>query len=163
MKKIILCIILFLITLFSILGIYILNIEDTPITDTSDVNVNLILKENIINNSSWVDITKKDFNAYLNGTYTLTVQKIINSLEEAIPTIFYFSSKDTDEKNPFVVASAFDTSNNIYIYSYDFKTNQYSKKLYSLESLLKNSSAVYIYNKTEVTQWKRYTLLFYHL
>jgi len=109
------------------------------------------LQEKILENSSWIQLTKDDFYGYLNGTYTPAVQAIIESLEEAVPVIFQTSNDKFGkfENYTFIVASAFNTENKIYTYYYNSETNSYIKVLSSLENLLENAHAVYIYKETE--------------
>lgn len=151
MKKLIFSLIIFLIILSSILGIYIYLLSKPSADNTS---ADMVLREDILKNSSWTNITEEDLNGYLNGTYTQTTRKIINSLEEATPVIFCISDTrfDSSENDTFIVASAFNTSNQVYVYYYNKEEQQYAKVLSSFETLLRNSHSVYIYNRLEVTE-----------
>lgn len=147
MKKAAIAILVLLIIIASILGIYLYTTSRPVLTST----VQSDLQGKIKNNSSWLYLKKEDFNGYLNGTYTLSVQTIIESLEEAIPVIFQTSNdRFGDFENcTFIVASAFDTSNKVYIYYYSPEENKYKKTLLPLEALLEDATAAYIYNEME--------------
>lgn len=150
MKKIAILALIFFIIVASIFGIYIFTHNDSTPEYVEDTK----LQEQILNNSSWVYLNKDDLNGYLNGTYTSSVQKIINSLEEAIPVIFQTSTNQFGnlENGSFIIASAFNTSNQVYVYYYDSTTNKYRKKVTSLENVLDDSTAAFIYTGTEVLQ-----------
>ena len=147
MKKIVIFILIMLIIIASIFGFYLYS----AYTSSTSSPENLDLESRILSNSSWIELTEEDFYGYLNGTYTEAVQKIINSLEEAIPVIIHTSNdKFGDNKNGnFIIASAFNTSNQIYTYYYNIATSSYRKTLSSLESLLEDAIRVYIYDETE--------------
>ena len=148
MKKVAVAALILLIIIASIFGSY-LYITSRPEPDNSAHE--LALQEKIKSNSSWIYLKKEDFNGYLNGTYTTSVQTIITSLEEAIPVIFQTCNDKFGkfENSTFIVASAFSASNKVYIYSYNQETNSYKKSLVTLESLLEDAVAAYIYNETE--------------
>ena len=128
MKKLIVLALILLTVIASIFGYYLYSQSKPVITDTG---LDVTLQTQILNNSSWITLTKEDFYGYLNGTYTESVQKIITSLEEAIPVIFQTSNDKFGEfeNYTFMVASAFDSSNNVYIYYYNPEKNSYIKTL----------------------------------
>lgn len=147
MKKIAIIVLIILIIFASIFGIYILTYDNTPSQPVADME----LQTQLLNNSKWIYLTKEDLNGYLNGTYTSNVQKIISSLEEAIPVIFQTTTKQFGglENGSFIVASAFDLKNNVYIYYYSPSENIYKKNATSLANILDDSAAAYIYTGTE--------------
>lgn len=150
MKKIAYLALIFLIIVASIFGLYIHFTYKSPeIQDNSALQT--AMQTNIKNSYTWIDIYKEDLNGYLNGTTTNTVQQIINSLEEATPVIIRTANEkfSGSEDVTFIVASAFDTSNQIYTYIYDASLGKYNKKLYTLESLLEDAISVYMYAETE--------------
>lgn len=148
MKKFIFLTLGIFIVFLSIFGIYLYSFSK-PTSNTE--NINLSQKQKILDNSSWIYLNEEDFFGYLNGTYTEPVQKIITSLEDAIPVIFKTSNDKFGnfENSTFIVASAFDISNKVYVYYYDTESNSYIKNLTSFESLLNHSLAAFIYSKTE--------------
>lgn len=148
MKKLAIFMLIIFIIFASIFGFYLYSSSKEPVYN---LDSSLALQEKILNNSSWIYITEEDFYGYLNGTYTNSVNTIITSLEEATPVIFQTSNdKFGDHKSgTFIVASAFNTSNQVYIYHYNKETNSYQKSLTSLENLLEDANAVFIYNETE--------------
>ena len=148
MKKLAILIVIILMIIVLIFGGY-LYFSSTP--KSIDSPVNSELEEKILAKSSWTYLEKEDFYGYLNGTYTPAVQKIISSLENAVPVIFNTSNDKfaKSENNTFLVASAFNAQNKVYIYHYNVETSKYIKSLVSLENLLEDSNAVYIYDETE--------------
>lgn len=162
MKKIAYLALIFLIIVASIFGIYIHFTYKSP--EVSDnLALQAAIQANIKSTYTWFDIYKKDLNGYLNGTTTNTVEKIIKSLEEATPVIIQTTNEKFGNSNnaTFIVASAFDTSNQVYTYVYDSASGKYNKKLYTLESLLEDAISVYMYAGTEEIQWKKYTISFF--
>ncbi len=149
MKKIAIIILIFLIIIASIFSYYLYSTSKSSTAVSSEQNLELY--EKIVSNSSWIYLGKDDFNGYLNGTYTAPVKAIIESLEEAIPVILQTSNdKFGDFENcTFIVASSFTSSNQVYVYYYNSETGSYSKSSVSLESLLEDVTAAYIYNETE--------------
>jgi len=147
MKKIALCILVFFTLIASIFGFYLYSVSKTDTKPTGDLK----LKTEILNKSSWIYLTEEDFYGYLNETYTPSVQTIINSLEEAIPVIFHTSNNKFGkfEDGTFIVASAFDASNKVYVYYYNSDKEFYQKSTSSLESILEDANAAYIYNLVE--------------
>ncbi len=148
MKKIIIAIILFLI--FVVLALFLtfsfLNKEANVKNNYED------LQQKIINNSKWLALSQDDINGYIGNTYTDTMKKVVNSLEEAIPVIFQISgskfSNSTD--GSFIIVSAFTPSNNVYIYYYDFSRKKYVKETTTLSSVLENATNVFICTNPEV-------------
>lgn len=160
MKKIVILLLAVLIIIVAAFGFY---LYFSPQKTTSNSGSNLALQEKILKNSSWIYLTEEDFYGYLNGTYTDSVNTIISSLEEATPVIFQTSNDKfgNSESGTFIVASAFNTSSQVYTYHYNGETNSYQKSLTSLENLLEDANAVFIYNETEELQWKKYILLLF--
>ncbi len=151
MKKIVIFVIIILVIIISIFGITIYSIsKPSNVASTSEAT----LETKILNNSEWIEISKEDLNGYLNGTYTKTVTSIIDSLENATPIIFQTSSSrfSNIDGGIFIVASAFTTDNKIYVYYYNPESNNYKKTTATLESLLDDCTAAYIYNETEGLQ-----------
>lgn len=155
MKKIAIFVIIILVVIISIFGIIIYS-TSKPSNVASTFEATLEAK--ILDNSKWVEISKEDLNGYLNGTYTKTVTSIINSLEDATPIIFQTSSNrfSNIDDGIFIVASAFTTDNKVYVYYYSPESSNYKKTTATLESLLEDCTAAYIYNETEGLQWKKY-------
>ena len=149
MKKFIILILAGLVILVSTFTFYLYSASKA--SNTIVPTENLSLQSRILANSIWIDVTEQDFIGYLNGTYTETVQRIINSLEEATPLIIKTSNDKfgTSANEIFVVASAFNTSNQVYVYYFNAEKNAYLKTLSSLESLLEDAISVYIYNEKE--------------
>ena len=145
MKKIAIFALISLIIIASIFSWYLYS-SSKPAENS--LNQTTLLQEKILNNSSWTYLSNEDLTGYINGTYTPAVQSIVSSLEEAIPVIFK-TQNGKFKNSTYIVASAFDTSNNIYVYSYNKETDKYSKTSVSLESLLEDAIAVFIYNGTE--------------
>lgn len=148
MKKFTIFLILCFAIIISILGVYAYSVlKPSNVESFSDTT----LEDKILNNSTWLSITKDDLNGYLNGTYTKNVTAIIDSLEEATPIIFQTSSDrfSNIEGGIFVVASAFSSTNEVYIYYYNPETNQYKKTTATLESLLDDCTSAFIYTGTE--------------
>ena len=150
MKKLIALIICVFLLIGTIIGLYIYSISIA----SKNIPDNTALKEEILNNYSWKNVTKEDFNGYLNGTYTSSIKTIIASLEEAIPVILHVNSNrfGNNDKGTFVVASAFDTTNKVYVYYHDSNLNEYKKTLVKLESLLEDADSVFIYKRLEGLQ-----------
>ena len=150
MKKLITLVICVFLLIGTIIGLYIYSIN----ISSKNVPDNTILKEEILNNYSWESVTKEDFNGYLNGTYTSSIKNIIASLEEAIPVILHINSNrfGGNDNGTFVVASAFDTTNKVYVYYYNSNLNKYEKTLVRLESLLEDADSLFIYKGWEELQ-----------
>lgn len=153
MKKIASFVLLFFIIVASILGICIYHTYKVPGTSNNSA-LQLSIQANIKNTYNWVTILPKDLNGYLNGTYTDTVEKIIKALEEATPVIIQTANEKFCglNNNTFIVASAFNTSNQIYTYIYDSSSGKYTRELYTLESILEDAISVYMYIETEESQ-----------
>lgn len=145
MKKLIALAICVFLMIGTIIGIYIYSIN----ISSKNVPDNSALKKELLTNYSWITLTKEDFNGYLNGTYTSSIKNMITSLEEAIPVIIHTSNSRFGNDGTFVVASAFDASNKVYIYYYDSDFNEYKKTSVKLESLLEDADSIYIYNRLE--------------
>jgi len=148
MKKLAIFILIVLSILALLLSIF---LYSSLSSDTNTREKDSKLQEAILKQSDWIYLTEEDFYGYLNGTYTSSVQTIISSLEEAVPVIFQISGGkfEADGVGTYVVASAFNSSNEIYVYYYNSNKNKYIKNLYSLEYLLEDAAAAYIYNGTE--------------
>ena len=150
MKKLITLIICVFLIIGAIIGMYIysININSKNVPDYTE------LKKEILNNYSWKNITKEDFNGYLNGTYTSSIKTVIASLEEAVPVILHINSNrfGNNDNGTFVIASAFDESNKVYVYYYDSNLNEYKKTAVKLESLLEDANSVFIYKRWEELQ-----------
>ena len=147
MKKLIALAICVFLMIGTIIGIYIYSIN----ISSKNVPANSALKKELLTNYSWITLTKEDFNGYLNGTYTSSIKSMITSLEEAIPVIIHTSNSrfGNNDSGIFVVASAFDTSNKVYVYYYDLDFNEYKKTSVKFESLLEDADSIYIYNRLE--------------
>ena len=150
MKKLITLIVCVFLIIGTIIGIYIYSVSISS-KNTPDYTA---LKGEISNNYSWIKLTKDDFNGYLNGTYTSSIKSIIKSLEEAIPVIIHTNTTrfGNNDSGTFVVASAFNTSNKVYVYYYDSNFNEYKKTSLKLESLLEDADSIFIYNRLEGIQ-----------
>jgi len=148
MKKILFISITLSLTIIFILGFYLY--KYTSFTNTSS-KTDGVLVEDILNNSKWLKLTKEDLNGYLNGTITPSIQSIINSLENAIPVIFKITSNKFSnvDGGTFIVASAFNSNNEIYVYYYDSETTKYEKTVSTLEFVLEDATDAFIYNGTE--------------
>ena len=150
MKKLITLAICVFLIIGAIIGMYIysINMNSKNVPDYS------ALKEELLDNYSWITFTEKDFNGYLNNTYTPSVKNIIASLEEAIPVIVHVSSNrfGNNDNGTFVVASAFDTTNKVYVYYYNPNLNEHKKTLVKLESLLEDADSIFIYKGWEELQ-----------
>ena len=148
MKKVIITSITFILILVSIFSFYLYYASNSTSTDLEQESV---LDGKILSNSSWITLEKEDFNGYLNGTYTPSILSIINSLENAVPVIFQITSNKYSDIDGgiFIVASAFNTQNNVFVYYYNPETNNYEKTVSSLEFILEDASAAFIYNETE--------------
>jgi len=149
MKKIIILVSVLLLIITLIFGGYLYKFYNMEKPDNTVLNESL--KERIEKNSSWVFLSQEDLNGYLNESYTKNVETIINSLEEAIPVIIETQNDKftKDETSAYVVASSFNSSNKVYLYYYNRDTSSYEKTLVSLESLLEDATAAYIYDETE--------------
>lgn len=149
MKKIIIFMLILLIMIISVLGFYLCkpSISD----DANSSKEDLALQEKILKNSSWLALKDEDLNGYLNGTYTDSILSIINSLENAVPVIFQITSNKFSniDDGIFIIASAFDTKNDVYVYYYNPEINKYEKTTASLAYLLEDAAAAFIYNGTE--------------
>ena len=146
MKKVFILIIIilsFLLILLSSLFLY--NFSDTKNIEYKDYS-NIIL-----DNSSWVNLNKEDFNSLVLKTYSENILAIINSLENSKPIIFevHGGKFSNENKNNFIVASSFIDSNNIYIYV-SLSNNTYEKRITSLEEVLENAVRFFIINDEEV-------------
>lgn len=148
MKKIIIAAIFFLIFVFFVvfMAFNFLNKKNDTTNTYED------LQQKIINNSYWLTLSKDDINGYIAKSYTDTMKKVINSLEESIPVIFQISGSkfSNNENGSFVVVSAFTPSNDVYIYYYDFSKNKYVKKTSTLSDVLENATNVFICTNPEV-------------
>lgn len=148
MKKVAIFILIFLIIVASIFSFYLYSIYNT---DSAKSENDLALQEKILNNSSWITLKKEDLNGYLNGTYTPNVLSILNSLENAVPVIFQITSNKYSNVDGgiFIIASAFNSNNQVYVYYYNPEINKYEKTVSSLEYILEDATAAFIYNETE--------------
>jgi hypothetical protein len=72
MKKVIITLLITLIIIISIFSFYLFYEPNLSSTDLPKS----VLAEKILNNSSWITLTKEDLNGYLNGTYTESVISI---------------------------------------------------------------------------------------
>lgn len=106
--------------------------------------------EIILSNSSWITLDNSDFNSLLLNTYSDKILTIINSLENSIPIIIevHGGQFSKENRNNFIVASAFDASNNVY--SYIPTDESYEKITTSLEILLENAVSFLVINDEEV-------------
>lgn len=104
----------------------------------------------ILDNSSWISVTKNDFNSLVLKTYSENILTIINSLEESLPVIVEVNGGrfSIENKNNFIVASSFDTNGDVYIYLPN--GDNYTKTSSSLEELLENAARVFVINDEEV-------------
>lgn len=148
MKKWILLIFTMIIIILSISAIYILDLFPK---DSANSNKELALQEQILSNSSWIELKNEDFYGYLNETYTPSILAIINSLENAVPVIVQITSNKFSNVDGgiFIVASAFTSDNQVYVYYYNPETNKYEKTTASLDFILEDATAAFIYNETE--------------
>lgn len=148
MKKVYLLIIFilcFLLVLLLSLFLFIRPQEEAVISYKDYSNV-------ILDNSSWVTLDKSDFNSLVLMTYSNKILDIISSLENAIPVIFEVNGGQfcKDNKNNFVVVSAFDTDNTVFAY---VKVNdEYEKFNSSLEEILENATRFFIINDEEAVR-----------
>jgi len=147
MKKIVILSLIFLIVVATIFSIYLYSDNKS----SPELIVDSGLQEKILNNSSWITLSNEDLNGYLNGTYTPSVLSILNSLENAVPVIFQITSNKYSgvDGGIFIVASAFNSNNNVYVYYYNPETNAYEKTASSLEYILEDAISAFIYNETE--------------
>ena len=150
MKKTLIFTLIFLIIVCSSLT-YVLYLsnqpKDTSITSHDD------LKSKVLNNSEWIALSSDDLNSYMFNSYTPTMEKVITSLEEAVPVIFkIYGSKFSNAKDggSFIIASSFTSNNDVYIYYYDFSQEKYIKKTTSLLSILEAATSVFICTNPEV-------------
>lgn len=148
MKKVYLLIIFilcFLLVLLLSLFLFIQPKEDDVVTYNDYSSV-------ILNNSSWVTLDKSDFNSLILMTYSNNILDIISSLENAIPVIFEVNGGQfsKDNKNNFIVVSAFDTNNTVLAYA---KVDDgYEKFNSSLEEILENATRFFIINDEEAVR-----------
>lgn len=107
--------------------------------------------EIILSNSSWINLDKSDLNSLLLKTYSNNILTIIDSLENSIPIIVEVNGGQfaKENKNNFIVASAFASSSNIYIYV-PKENGTYEKGISSLEVLLENAVRFFVINDEEV-------------
>lgn len=108
--------------------------------------------EIIQNNSSWITLDKSDYNSLLLKTYSHNILSIIGSIEEAVPVIVEVEGGlfSEDEKNNFLVVSAFASDENVYFYRKD--KDGYIKGIASLSRILEDATRFFVIDSEEVLQ-----------
>lgn len=138
---------IFIIAIFCFLLILLLSLflHSEP-TKNGEEKVYTDYSKLILDNSSWLNLSKSDFNSLLLETYSENILAIINSLENSTPVIIEVNGGkfSVENKNNFIVASSFDDTGKVFIYLPS--GNNYTKATSSLEELLENAVRIFVIN-----------------